>query len=137
MSANNLPVLLREVRKEDGTFIHNSWLESSWYRNKRVPNAKRLMSNRIVKVMEHSKILVACDPEDDEIIYGYVLYEDDAVHWVYVKYLFRKQGLATLLLSAIPQDALKWHTFLSPAGETLIKKYNSQLTPFIYERWEK
>ena len=128
-------VAVRPYERSDGVFVHNSWLSSSWHIYKDLPTkAKQLMSIRIEKVSAQSQILMCVDKEDPEIIYGYVVWEQDVVHWLYVKYAFRKMGLASYLLEMLPASAKRQHSIQTKAGQHLIDKYESKLTPFIYER---
>ena len=53
-------------------------------------------------MIKRSNVLICCDPEDFNHIYGYVVYEDIAgvsvVHFIYLKQPFRKIGLAKRML---------------------------------------
>jgi hypothetical protein len=125
---------MRAASAADHAFIHNSWLESHWHSYKHIPHAKQLMSIRISEIMSQSKIEVCVDKEDPQVIYGYVVYEPNVTHWVYVKFPLRRQGMATYMLGNITPDALQFHTFETKAGQHFIEKYDSKLTPFIFER---
>jgi L-amino acid N-acyltransferase YncA len=124
---------LRPYRTEDAPFIHNSWLENTWFQFKKIPNAKNLMSTRINDIIAFSECLVCVDETDDRVIYGFVVYDIKVTHWVYVKSGLRRNGIATALLSAIPPEALKLHSHTTKAGGYIVQKYSSKLTPFIYE----
>lgn len=128
-------VTVRPYERSDGVFVHNSWLSSSWHVYKDLPaKSKQLMSIRIEEISALSQILMCVDSDNPEIIYGYIVWEQDVVHWVYVKYAFRKMGLASYLLEQLPKSAKLQHTAATKAGQPLIDKYGSKLTPFIYER---
>ena len=43
-------------------------------------------------------VKIACLTEDPEVILGYSITEGDIIHWVYVKEMWRKQGIAKMLL---------------------------------------
>ena len=51
--------------------------------------------------MECTKALVACDPVDPNVIYGYLVMGEvageDVVHYVYIKSAFRQMGIAKML----------------------------------------
>lgn len=127
--------ILRPLEDLDTPFVHNSWVESCWFRYKNVPNAKNLISKRISFLLKQCPTLLCTDKEDPRVIYGYVNYDTDNVNWIYVKYPFRQQGIATLLLDHVPTESLKMHTHTSKAGEHLVKRYESKFTPFIYEKF--
>ena len=55
----------------------------------------------IKKILTKCTLLVACDPEDPDVIWGYVAFDqvDPVLHFVYVKGAFRRMGIGTRLLS--------------------------------------
>ncbi|NBQ51698.1 MAG: N-acetyltransferase, partial [Marivivens sp.] len=44
-------------------------------------------------------VLVASDPEEDDHVFGYCVFERDCLHWVYVKKDLRRMGLGSYLLA--------------------------------------
>ncbi len=74
-------------------------------------------------------VKVACLPEDPTVILGYSILNDDfqTIHWVYVKVLWRKRGIARTLLPAYPTKI----THLSKIGKLLMSKFeNCIFNPF-------
>ena len=53
------------------------------------------------KILTNCSLLVACDPEDTDVIWGYVAFDqvDPVLHFVYVKGAFRRMGIGTRLLN--------------------------------------
>ena len=54
-----------------------------------------------------TKVFVACHPEDQDVIFGYLVTEGgSAIHWAHVKREFRRAGLLRSLIaaSAFPSD---------------------------------
>ena len=53
------------------------------------------------KILTNCTLLVACDPEDTDVIWGYIAFDqvDPVLHFVYVKGAFRRMGIGTRLLS--------------------------------------
>ena len=53
------------------------------------------------KILTNCTLLVACDPEDTDVIWGYVAFDqvDPVLHFVYVKGAFRRMGIGTRLLN--------------------------------------
>ena len=95
---------LRAATKDDTAFVFSSWLKS--YRN---GPAVRLMNNEdyfrcqaeiITQVLAKSVTLLACDPEDTSVIWGFVVFDEDDCHYIYVKHLLRGHGIASLLWDA-------------------------------------
>ena len=60
------------------------------------------------KILTNCTLLVACDPEDPDVIWGYVAFDGNGpspvLHFVYVKGAFRRMGIGTRLLSEALQD---------------------------------
>ncbi len=119
-------VVLREMEKDDESFIYSSWLRS--YRGSPITthmindvyydNHKKI----IEKLLLEAKVIIACNPEDPSQIYGFICYEDgvpncSVVHYLYVKYPFRKMGLGTHLFDSICSDATL----------TIVTHYNSNI----------
>ena len=52
------------------------------------------------KILTKCTLLVACDPEDPDVIWGYVAFDpkDPVLHFVYVKGAFRRMGIGTRLM---------------------------------------
>lgn len=102
-------IKLREPTANDNSFIFNSWLQS--FRDsatvKGVPNTiyykeqHRLIEGILAN--PNSKVAIACNSEDPEQIYGYIvfdsfgLHEPLVIHWIYCKHPFRNFGVGKLL----------------------------------------
>ena len=52
------------------------------------------------KIIPHSTITLACDPDDPDTIWGYVCFDGDLLHFIYVKSAFRGFGIGGCLLRA-------------------------------------
>ncbi len=106
-----LPISLRVVSPFDIPFIKNSWLTS--YRNStyawKIPNPVyfhehgALISNMISK----SNILVAVNQDDEDQIFGFIVFEPhkitntSVIHYLYVKSAYRHGQIATELLDEV------------------------------------
>ena len=68
-----------------------------------VPPSLSLYYHDIIlkKILTNCTLLVACDPDDPDVIWGYVAFteENPVLHFVYVKGAFRRLGIGTRLLS--------------------------------------
>ncbi len=114
-------IMLRELEKDDESFIYSSWLRS--YRSSPISthmindiyfdNHKKI----IEELLSKANVIIACNPEDPSQIYGFICYEDTTVHYLYVKYPFRKMGLGRYLFDSVCSDATL----------TIITHYNSNV----------
>lgn len=100
---------LRDPLETDIDFLFNSWLKS--YRHSNECNAMnnevffKRFGKIITKILGDSTIIVACNPDDQDQIYGYLAYKtlDDVfvLHYIYVKYPYRKLGIAKKMLDTV------------------------------------
>lgn len=146
MSKNNksLRITIREYQSDDTAFIFSSWLRSFktsffakdiankvyfWHQHKLIENI----------VSEGGKILVACDPEDTSVVYGWIVYSHlsrhglPCLHYIYVKQSFRGLGMAKALVKAAKIDTSKMSvcSHITGLGKTLAEKYNFLYNPYI------
>lgn len=101
---------LREYRPADFNFIASSYLRS--YRSG--PEAQHMPNDfyypeykeRLMHMLSTGTVKIACSIHDDDQIIGYSITGNilswNIIHYVYVKYTFRKIGLTKALLAHIP-----------------------------------
>ena len=105
-----MKILLRAKRDdEDLNFILSSYLKS--YRtagdNVRMTNEVYFYNFKkvIMKLLENSLVVMAVDHDDPNHIYGFAIFREDAdipiLHYIYVKYTYRKLGVAKKILGRI------------------------------------
>lgn len=93
---------LQPAEPNHQNFIFSSWLRS--YRNsditRFVPNEVyyEKHSELVTKLLDTSTVLMAVNADCPDQIFGFICYDETAIHYVYVKYIYRKMGLAKLLL---------------------------------------
>lgn len=134
--SNSLIVYRKAEGVSDIHFVVNSWTRSLWKHYQHVKDFPKLHHERIVQILQHANVMFACDLHDPSVIFGYVVWEPDVLHWVYVKHPIRRMKVATNLLIRIDEKALKQHSHFTPMGNTfVIKKHNSKYNPYILERW--
>ncbi len=117
---------IRDFKQEDKSFIMATFLRGLYYGDtwfSLMPKdlfmfyykqiAEAILAKHIVKV--------ACLKEDKDIILGYVILSSDslAVHWIFVKSAFRKQGIGKKLF---PKYATVV-THLTTLGKNLMVKF--------------
>ena len=115
----NIEVLLRTLEPDDQarSLVLNSWSravseDSPWGRRVNdsgaggqghpTPLPPHVILHHHVTLLKElipgTVIRLICDPGQPDIIWGYVSFEEDCLHWCYVKGAFRGYGLGSLLL---------------------------------------
>jgi len=102
-------IRVRPAGANDVKFITNSWLES--YRDapfpRNCPNSiyYHYQHKLLEQLIPRSYTLVAVNPSETDQILGWICAEHVAetliVHYVYIKGVFRKQGVASALLNTV------------------------------------
>lgn len=122
---------IRQATSEDLRFVHSSFYSSYWHEHakKRVPLDvyRREMDKRIDAILDRSEVNVAFFPEVSDEILGYAIIERDTVHWVYVKGVYREQGIASGL---VPVGLLFYSHDSNNAGRKFAESVNLQYNPF-------
>jgi GNAT superfamily N-acetyltransferase len=105
-----LPYVLRDSLPSD-----EPWIFSSWLRQLRRERSYELVANeqlfdaghrRIERLLRSSRTVVAVDPVASENLLGYLCADDAAVHWCYVKSVYRGFGLGRVLLDVARHEEL-------------------------------
>lgn len=91
---------IREVYPSDENYIKHTWFKAvSAHRFKLFKrSAYELLLNQDIKeAFESAEKMVCCSQNDKTLIFGFIIYEPELLHLVYVKNLFRNFGIATEL----------------------------------------
>lgn len=127
---------IRPPKAEDLNFIFSTFLRGLYYGDSfysQIPkdvfmtNYKPFITHLIAS--GRAVINVACLKEDKDVILGYSILSADyqAIHFVFVKSLWRKRGIARSLVPSHPQAV----THLTALGRTLLTKFqNCIFNPF-------
>jgi GNAT superfamily N-acetyltransferase len=87
----------------DGKFIHSSWHTAYWKTSARKYLTRETydagQDRRIDRLIFQSHVLVAFFPEVPDEILGWACMRDDVLHYVYVKAVYRRRGIATGLVA--------------------------------------
>jgi hypothetical protein len=143
----NLPIKYRHLEEGDEAFVFNAWLKS--YKDS--PLGKTLVNDvfysnhkLIVKNLIGDAgvdILLAVNPENESQIYGFACIEVTptvtTAHYVYVKYSFRKLGIALGMVREIEPDTskIKFVTHLPRDWRDLVQKWEWVYNPYLlYKR---
>ena len=100
-------VRIRNVKDEDIAFIYATWLRS--YRESGIlPKRVRkhifftaygmILDNLLTA--KNTQIIIACRPEDEDTILGYIVFEKQILHYIYVKELFQGYKIGNELYKA-------------------------------------
>jgi hypothetical protein len=84
----------------------------------------------IQETLLRSTIRVACLKEDQDVCLGYSVFEEDILHFVFVKSNFRRLGLATLLMP----KTIKTVTQMTSKGYLMMKRRfpEASFNPFAF-----
>lgn len=100
---------IRNLQKEDEPFIYSTWLKH--YREesdfgKSMPNTVFFKGhhNVINNLLLTSDTIIAHDPEDEQVIWGYLVFEKGIIHWVYVKGRFWRNEIAKTMINSASID---------------------------------
>lgn len=89
------------MEPSDERFVYASWFESFLKANRLhdIPFEvyKVGMQARIERLIKRSEVRVACATAVPDEILGYAVVENGALHWLYVKSVYRRQGIARTL----------------------------------------
>jgi GNAT superfamily N-acetyltransferase len=130
-----LPHAIRYYDKlGDEAFLYATWLKS--YRNS-VRGCPTPIFNigcrmRINKLLARptTNVVVACHPDTPEMVFGYMVCEGNALHYLYVKSQYRKQGIARALLDMFNKDMPIQYTH--KANEIWIERKLKNEPKYIY-----
>ena len=137
-------VVIRPAVKEDKNFILASWLRcyrSSSYFCRRIRKNVFFKYHHVIadRILSHATVLIAADPTDANVIYGYLIsefYEPDqkhVVHFIYIKEAFREMGIAKQLFTAAglePNSVLISH-WTEPVDKLILKYPDMIYIPYL------
>lgn len=137
MSELGKTYIIRDYREEDKAFVMSTWLRGLYYGDSwfsLIPKDRFMSRYKLIVEAIISKrsniILVACDMNDHDTIFGFSCLSADfnIINWVFVKKLFRGKGIGK---SLVPQNP-KTVSHLTETGKSLlaIKFPNTVFDPF-------
>jgi hypothetical protein len=119
----------------DDNFIFDSWIHSYYGQSPMTVLVPRKEyqdqhSKLISKLIPKCKIKVAADPEDLDLIVGYIVYETAKIHYVYVKEQFRKFGICHKLLESAHAQKGTRVTHMTIRYKTIAEKQGFVYSPY-------
>lgn len=85
-------------------------------------------------ILEHAIILVACNHEDNNTIFGYLVYDPTVMHFAFTKAGFQRLGIAKSLCLAAEHKSgkFKYYTHKTHNALPILKKHEDLIfNPFI------
>jgi GNAT superfamily N-acetyltransferase len=107
-----LPILLREGDSADFAHVVTTWIASyaSSDFGRTMKHSTYIQNHKPIAqdCVEQGQIMIACNNQDLDYIYGYTVYERlkdlSIIHYVHVKPAFRRFGIATMLLNSVTMN---------------------------------
>lgn len=56
------------------------------------------MKQHVAGILKRANCMVAVDPQDSDLVIGYIVYEGNTLHYGYVRHGYRKEGIFKTLL---------------------------------------
>jgi GNAT superfamily N-acetyltransferase len=126
-------VTVRDYCEADQGFVYKTWLRGLYYSNdwvKEIPTCiyYGYYPNVINFVLSSPKtqVKLAVLKEDLDVILGYAVFEEEKLHWVFVKPPWRKLGIAKML---VPEN-ITTVTHLTFIGRAIKQKKKLVFNPF-------
>lgn len=127
-------IAVRDYSPEtDKNFVYSTWLRGCYYGSDFYGSIhKDTFFKEYGKFLDQllarpgTELKVACLLSDPDTILGYACYKGSTLHWVYVKEVFRKKGIATQLIPA----NISTITHITPVGLNLAKKKQMEFNPW-------
>jgi len=124
---------IREAIGDDLSFIYHSWIKSykdgsALGRSCRNPIFRDNYRFIIDDILIKSNVLVACKNDNPDVVFGFIVYNNSTLHYVFTKQAFRRFGIAKALFNEASKD------FKDTTHKTIIStKINHDLSynPFL------
>lgn len=132
---NNMKI--RPIKPEDLSFIYSTWSRGQYHGysphsviNKQVffKEYSKITSNILKHPSTH--VYITCLPDAEDIILGYVVIQNNVLHWIYVKQAWRNKGISKLMLEFF-KDGLKYHTGITDNSFSFLSKLGLTYNPFL------
>jgi hypothetical protein len=120
------------INHGEQNFIINAWLKvyanSKTYGKVRSHIFFKEMPLIIENIIKSSNILMARSVDDNSQLFGCCIYDDQTLHFAYVKGIYRGLGLFTEMAKSIDKE-LKYYT-LENTYTKIFRKSGMELNPF-------
>lgn len=106
-----MQIKIRELRPNDMSFVLSSWIKSFYAGGTGYKEARSVFHKGMESIIRRNIsaknfiVLIACLEEDEDAIFGYAAFGlDYTLHYVFVKDIYRKVGIAKRLLRHMLKD---------------------------------
>lgn len=84
------------------------------------------------RLAPHVQCIVACNPEDQDQIFGYIVYQLPQLHFVYVKSAYQKLGIGFSLMekSGWVADENKQFSHYTHQFQKFINRFKPKFNPY-------
>lgn len=135
---------LRDAEASDISFIYDSFMKSY----KADGPLGKITTKRVFfqefpqvidRILSTSKVQIMCLSEEPKIIVGYIIFQPQLIHYIFVKEPFRRNGIAKTLKShALGLNDSFTYTHITHHVKKLLTKYPDALfNPFkLYQKGE-
>lgn len=142
-----MKIKIRKATANEHNFILSYWLKSyyhtSVFTNKLCAEAYFPAQERLIKrALIKGVALLACDPEDEQVIYGFIVGENhpdqDILHYILVKEAFQNFGVARELINAFRKNKSASYTHLTKnirgakRGTHSLFGYDALYAPYLF-----
>lgn len=87
---------------------HDAKIKSNWFKQ---------FHKQMRSELENSEVLIACMADNPSIILGYAIITDSMLEFIYVKEMFRNQGIAKLLLK---NHSIEGYRHITKVGNAIL-----------------
>ena len=127
---------IRIAKKEDISFVYSTWLKSYKHGSPLTKYTKRELffevHQRILdELLSKSKVIIACKDDDEDLIFGYIVFEPHIMHYVYVKEPFRNYGIGKRLIQEVKTPFQTSHLTYSLLDLWTAKKIQCDFNPYL------
>lgn len=131
-----MDIKFRDAQQKDIAFITSTWMRALWG-SKHYKGIKKSIfmtehHEAIQKRMKNLLCVVACDPSDPYVIFGYIVYsKPNVIHFAYTKGSFRRFGICKRLIAESVGDQDNFIVSHSTDyTKDLSEKFNIEYNPY-------
>jgi len=123
----------------DFNFICSSWLKSyerSYFAEHIINGVFHIEHRNLIesKLMNPAFCTVAVNAHDSDQIYGYAVAENDCLHYVYVKKMFRGLGIGMGLVDSMDMPEKFYYSHFSTKMDRVVERKNGVYNPYLFLR---
>lgn len=128
-----MKIVIRPAEKTDKDFVMSTWLKgnfwsSAYYSAMEQDEYFKYYGKNIQRILDTpgTKVDAAVLEDAPSVVIGYIVYNDQVLHWVYCKRDYRKKGILNLLLKDMDFESYTGNT---PVGIAIGRKKQLRFNP--------